>query len=99
MVNGVIKTVHKDQPSGSVAVLGTPVRIVGAFFGAVGAAFKSQTDAVTQQIALGKANADLRTQREEAQKATREAATADQIPMILKVSNGIAAPPVKVFPG
>lgn len=91
MVNGIIKSVHTDQPSGSVAVLGTPIRIIEAFFGAIGAAFKAQTDTVNQQIALGKANAELRKQEEE-RKSAREAATASQVAMILKVDNGVTAP-------
>lgn len=102
MINGSMKTVHTDQPSGFVSAAGTPLRIIQAAFSAVGAVFRSEADAVTQQIALGKARGDLRAQeRQQKLEEKKEAASATKIPLILQISNGVAPQPaaVKIFPG
>ena len=98
MVNGIVQKVHTEKPSEAVAVLGTPIRMIEAFFSAVGAVFKAQEGSVAAQTELIKA----RTAQQEAQNtARRESATqvpAARIPLILRVTNGGSAPVASVLP-
>lgn len=91
MVNGMVQKVHVEKPSEAVTMLGTPVRIVEAFFSAAGAVFRARKDPVEAQTELVKA----RTEQQKAQDARRESAMRappPAIPLLLQVTDGVAVP-------